>query len=347
MIYNHPDFDHHYELHFHDDPTTGLKAIVAIHRAWDKPSMGGCRMRDYSSDESALADVLRLSRGMSYKSVMAGLDFGGAKSVIIGTPKPEAREAALISMANFLDRLGGRYVTGIDVGVSAADVAFMSKHTSHTAGTGVLPPEEMTAAGVHTALKASAKHKFGTHSLSGLTISILGLGKVGFRLAELTLADGARVLGADINPSTVNAATKLGVTPVSVEEAHTQSCDIFAPCALGGILNPTTIAELNCAVVAGAANNQFADLNDAAALAKRKILYAPDYIANAGGLITLAMECNREDEAWARAKTDALGDTLAMIFQQADAADGNSSAVAERMGAERITGMSDRKQLAA
>lgn len=347
MIYNHPEFDHHHELHFHDDPTTGLKAIVAIHRAWDKPSVGGCRMRDYSSDESALTDVLRLSRGMSYKSVMAGLDFGGAKSVIIGTPKPEAREAALISMANFLNRLGGRYITGVDVGISAADVAFMTKHTNHTAGTGALPPEELTATGVHTALKASAKHKFGASSLSGLTISILGLGKVGFRLAEMALTDGAKVLGADINPSTVAAAAKLGVVPVSAENAHKQSCDIFAPCALGGILNPTTIPELNCAIVAGAANNQFANLEDAAELAKRQILYAPDYIANAGGLITLAMEYNRQDETWARTKVDALGDTLSMIFQQADAADGNSSAVAERIGAERIAGMSEGRRLAA
>lgn len=331
MIYNHPEFDHHHELHFHDDPTTGLKAIVAIHRAWDKPSVGGCRMRDYSSDERALTDVLRLSRGMSYKSVMAGLGFGGAKSVIIGTPKPEDRKAVLISMANFLNRLGGRYITGIDVGVSAADIAFISKHTNHTAGTGALPPEELTAQGVYTALKASAKHKFGAGSLSGMTISILGLGKVGFRLAELALANGATVLGADINPATVSAAVTLGVIPVPVDGAHKQPCDIFAPCA----------------IVAGAANNQFAKLDDAADLAKRQILYAPDYIANAGGLITLAMEYNQQDQAWARKKVDALGDTLAMIFQQADTIDGNSSAVAERIGAERIAGMSEDRRLAA
>lgn len=347
MIYDHPEFDHHHELHFHDDPTTGLKAIVAIHRAWNKPSVGGCRMRNYSSDERALTDVLRLSRGMSYKSVMAGLDFGGAKSVIIGTPKPEDRKAVLISMANFLNRLGARYITGIDVGVSAADIALISKHTNHTAGTGALPPEELTAQGVYTALKASAKHKFGAGNLSGMTISILGLGKVGFRLAELALANGATVLGADINPATVSAAVTLGVIPVPVDGAHKQPCDIFAPCALGGILNPNTIPELSCAIVAGAANNQFAKLDNAADLAKRQILYAPDYIANAGGLITLAMEYNQQDEAWARKKVDALGDTLAMIFQQADTIDGNSSAVAERIGAERIAGMSEDRRLAA
>ncbi|MEP0521594.1 MAG: Glu/Leu/Phe/Val dehydrogenase dimerization domain-containing protein [Hyphomicrobiales bacterium] len=347
MIYNHPEFDRHHELHFHDDPTTGLKAIIAIHRAWDKPSMGGCRMRNYSNDESALRDVLRLSRGMSYKSVMAGLDFGGAKSVIIGAPKPAARGAVLASMANFLNRLGGRYITGIDVGVSADDVAFMSKHTKYTAGTGALPPEKMTAAGVYTALKASAKHRLRADSLNGLTISILGLGKVGFQLAEMALADGASVLGADINPATLNSAIELGVTPVSVDDAHKMPCDIFAPCALGGILNPMTIPELNCAIVAGAANNQFTNLDDAAELSGRNILYAPDYIANAGGLIVLAMEYNRQNEAWARAKVNALGDTLTMIFEQADAVDGNTGATAERIGAARIADMAQGSELAA
>lgn len=347
MIYNHPDFDHHHEIHVHDDPETGLKAIIAIHRAWNKPSVGGCRMRDYRSDDAALTDVLRLSRGMSYKSVMAGLDFGGAKAVILGVPEHRARNAVLKAMARFLNRLEGRYITGIDVGISTEDVKFMGRYTAHIAGTGPLPPEELTAQGVHAALKASAKHRFGSADLSGLTVSILGLGKVGMRLAGLVLSDGGRVFGADISPDAVESASRRGVTIVPVDQAHRQSCEIFAPCALGGILNPVTIPELNCAIVAGAANNQLADLEDAAALAQRDILYAPDYIANAGGLITLAMEYDRQPESWARSKVAALGDTLEMIFQRADAEDGNPSAAAERIAARRIADLSSERSLAA
>jgi leucine dehydrogenase len=341
MLYDHPDFDHH-AIHFHQDKTTGLKAIVAIHAAFENPSLGGCRMRDYASEADALKDVLRLSRGMTYKSVMAGLDYGGAKAVILGTPRPEVRDDLLMSMADFVNRLGGRYRTAVDVGLTTRDVTLMSERSAYVLGAGAIVPEEWTAQGVLTAVKAAVRFKLGRDDLRGLSVSILGLGKVGSRLAELLIGEGADVFGADVEELQVIAARSRGVTIVSLEQAARLPCDVFAPCALGGVLNEQTIPELRCAIVAGAANNQLASAQDAERLAARGILYAPDYIVNAGGLISIAMQMGTESEAWARAKIAELGTTLFTVFEAAQANGSNPHFAAEQIANGRIARLSRR-----
>jgi leucine dehydrogenase len=341
MIYDHPDFNHH-EIHFHEDKATGLRAIVAIHSAWQRPSVGGCRVRDYANEAEALQDVLRLSRGMTYKSAMAGLDYGGAKAVVVGTPRADVRKDVLRSMADFVNRLGGRFRTGVDVGLNADDIEVMSERSPYIAGTGAIAPDELTAQGVMSVITAAVRFRFGSASLDGLSVSILGLGKVGGRLAELLHRQGVQVSGADLDERRAAAAAALGVRVVSAEEALRQPCDIFAPCALGGILNRRTIPQLACAIVAGAANNQFASNDDAALLSARGILYAPDYVANAGGLIAVAMQLNGEDEEWAREKVKGLGASVSAVFELARADGTNSHAAAERIAGDRIARLNER-----
>jgi leucine dehydrogenase len=347
MLYEHPDFDHHREVHFHEDKQTGLKAIIAIHRAWSAPSTGGCRMRNYVDETEALRDVLRLSRGMSYKSVLAGLDYGGAKAVILGVPQPEAREAVLRSMTQFIDRLGGRFRTGVDVGLSPDDVAFMSQYSANIVGTGAIAPEDLTAQGVLEAIKAAAAQRFGATSVAGLRVSILGLGKVGGKLAELLIGAGARVSGADIDEARNSAAREIGVEIVPITTAHALDCDVFAPCALGSVLNGASIPELRCGAVAGAANNQFDRPEQAATLAARGILHAPDFIANAGGLIAVAAQMGSHTEAWANDKVGDLGATLKSVFLRAEAEGTTPIAAAEIIGSDRMRRIEDTLAVAA
>lgn len=347
MLYEHPDFDHHREVHFHEDKQTGLKAIIAIHRAWSAPSTGGCRMRDYVDEAEALRDVLRLSRGMSYKSVLAGLEYGGAKAVILGVPRAEARQAVLRSMASFIDRLGGRFRTGVDVGLSPDDVGFMGQYSPNIVGTGSIAPEDLTAQGVLEAIKAAAAHRFGAVSLAGLTVSVLGLGKVGGRLAELLIGEGAHVSGADIDDSRNAAARAIGVEIVPLTTAHAIPCDVFAPCALGSVLNGASIPELRCGAVVGAANNQFDRAEQAAILAARDILHAPDFIANAGGLIAVAAQLGARGEAWAHDKVSELGATLHSVFQRAEAEKTTPIAAAESIGNDRMRQIEDIPAVAA
>jgi leucine dehydrogenase len=340
MIYDHPDFNHR-EIHFHEDKATGLRAIIAIHSAWQRPSVGGCRVRDYLTEAEALQDVLRLSRGMTYKSAMAGLDYGGAKAVIVGTPQPDARKDVLRSMADFVNRLGGRFRTGVDVGLNADDIEIMSERSPYIAGTGAIAADELTAQGVMFAIAAAARFRFDRAGLDGLSVSILGLGKVGGRLAELLHQQGVQVSGADLDPGRAAAAAEIGIRIVSAEEALRQPCDIFAPCALGGILNGQTIPQLACAIVAGAANNQFASNADADLLSARGILYAPDYITNAGGLIAVAMQLDGEDEKWASEKLEALGASVSAVFELARDEGISSHAAAERIAGNRISRLNE------
>ena len=333
----HPDFDGHEEITFITDPASGLKAIVARHRVWGSPSVGGCRMRDYAGEAEALADVLRLSRGMTYKSVMAGLDYGGAKAVILGVPPAHRREALFRAMGRAVDRFRGGFRTGVDVGLTPADVDVMKTETRFVAGIGAMAPAEATALGVLESIKASLARRLGSGDLRGRRVAVQGLGKVGRRLAELLVAEGAAVVAADVDAAAVAEARRdLGLEVVAPEAVHAQEVEVYSPCALGAVVNDATLAEIAAKVVAGSANNQLAEPRHGEALAARGILYAPDYIANAGGLIAVAADLEERDEGWIRRKLRGLGPSLTRVFEHAEALGLPTAAAADRLARELI-----------
>ncbi len=331
-VYRHPDFDRHAEVSFITDEASGLKAIVARHRIWDSPSVGGCRMRDYASEDEALADVLRLSRGMTYKSIMAGLDYGGAKAVILGVPVPERRAALFRAMGRAVQRFRGGFRTGVDVGLTPADVEVMKTETRFVAGTGAMAPAEATAHGVHEAIKASLAWRLYADELRGHRLALQGLGKVGRRLAELLLAEGAFVVAADVDTAAAEAARQeLGIEIVAPETIHAQVAEVFSPCALGGAVSDASLGEIRAQVIAGSANNQLAEARHGRLLAERGILYAPDYIANAGGLIAVAADLEDKPEDWIWQKLRGLGPSLTRVFEQAETLGLPTAAAADRL----------------
>ena len=278
------------------DTATGLKAIIAIHSTVLGPSLGGTRWKTYESTNEALTDVLRLSRAMTYKSAAAGLDLGGGKAVIVGDPAKDRSEEFLRTYARFVHSLSGRYITAEDVGTTMTDMDFMTTETPYVAGIsealgGSGDPSPVTSVGVLSAIKAAAAHIWGSTDLAGRHICVSGVGKVGSALARHLAEEGARLTVADIvTESAARVAAETGADVVDVEKAHAVACDIFSPCALGAILNDVTIPELSCRAVAGAANNQLARPDHADALKAAGILYVPDYIGNAGGVINIACE---------------------------------------------------------
>jgi len=280
------------------DHATGLKAIIAIHSTVLGASLGGTRWKPYASTADALVDVLRLSRAMTYKSAAAGLDLGGGKAVIIGDPAQDRSEEFLRAYARFVHSLSGRYITAEDVGTTIDDMDFMSKESPYVAGIseslgGSGDPSPVTSIGVLSAVKATAQHLWGSDSLENKHICLSGVGKVGSALARHLAEAGARLTIADIVPeSAQRVAAETGAEVVDVDKVHAVACDVFSPCALGGILNETTIPELSCQAVVGAANNQLATAEDAETLRAAGILYVPDYIGNAGGVINIACEAD-------------------------------------------------------
>ncbi len=314
----------HEQVVFCNDTATGLKAIIAIHDTTLGPALGGCRMWNYSSEEEALEDVLRLSRGMTYKAAVSGLNLGGGKSVIIGDPKKLKNEAFFRTFGRFVDSLSGRYITAEDVNIRVRDmehVAFETNYVtginSRTGGSG--DPSPVTAWGVFNGIKASVKHKLGKDSVKGLRIAVQGCGAVGGYLIEFLTQEGATVLAADINDEKVqNVVKRFGAQAVVLDKVHSQEVDVFAPCALGGVLNDDTIPALNTPIVAGGANNQLLDeIKHANMLQERNILYAPDYVINAGGLINVYQELQGYDSEAARSRAAGIFDTLISIYKEA------------------------------
>jgi leucine dehydrogenase len=300
---NHPSFDHHEQVVHFEDESLGLQALIAVHNTNLGPALGGCRFFPYTSFDAAVTDVLRLSRGMTYKSALARLPLGGGKAVIIGDPKTLKTPAIMERFGEAIERLGGQYITAEDVGSNEQDMIAINRTTQHVAG---LPPTEgesgivtgnpspVTAFGVYCGLKAAVAEKYGSPDLAGKTVAIQGLGAVGYVLAEYLASDGARLIVADVNQSSLELARKAFGDRVSVVDTariHAAEADIFSPCALGAGLNDTTIPEIKAKVVAGAANNQLAEpsLHDQM-LFERGILYAPDYAINAGGIISVGYE---------------------------------------------------------
>lgn len=338
--FQHPSFDRHQQVSFFSDQHSGLRAIVAIHDTTLGPALGGCRMWAYADGADPVDDVLRLSRGMTYKNALAGLPLGGGKAVILGDPRTDKSPALFEAFGTAIDSLGGRYITGEDVGISDADMEIVARRTAHVRGiraTGLGDPSPFTAWGVFCAMRAAVRHKFGRASLEGLTVAVQGLGHVGGRLAALVRADGARLAVGDIDPTRVEAARRrLDAEIVAADAVHAANVDVFAPCALGGGLNEATVPEIRAGIVCGAANNQLRTPADGLALAERGILYAPDYLVNAGGVIAIAPERPGIDTDAMKSRVARIGDTLTAILQRAEAEGPTPEQVADRLAEERI-----------
>ncbi len=339
-LFDHPEFAGHEEVAFCHDKASGLRAIIAIHDTTLGPALGGCRMWPYGGDGEALTDVLRLSKGMTYKAALAGLALGGGKTVIIGDPRQDKTEARLEALGRFIETLGGRYVTAEDVGITVRDVQVMGRATSHVAGIpekGSGDPSPATAWGVFSGLKACVRHKLGREDLSGLRVAVQGLGAVGYELCRHLAAAGAELLVADLDPErTARAGAEFQAKAVPAESIHAQAVDIFAPCALGGVINDRTLPELKAAIVAGSANNQLAAPRHGALLAQAGHLYAPDYVLNAGGIINISHEGPDYDEAKAFAQVARIGATLSEIFRLAEAQEIATADAADALAEARL-----------
>ena len=308
-------------------PRSGLFCVVAVHSTVRGPSLGGCRMWRYDDSASGVADALRLSRAMTYKAACAGLPLGGGKGVIMlrdGAPQGRARRDVLLDFGETVDAVRGAYITAEDVGTSSRDMTVIAEATSHVSGLaqargGSGDPSPYTALGVEAAVLASCERAFGDTSLKGRTVSVVGLGSVGLRLARLVAKRGAKLVVADIDQRKKADAEKLGARWMAPDKALVAEADVLAPCALGGVLNEDTVPRLQAPVIVGAANNQLADDAVADDLAARGILWAPDFVANAGGIINIAVELEPTgyDPKVARGRVREIGDTLRAIFDAA------------------------------
>ena len=290
----------HEQVLFARDGESGLRAIIAIHSTVLGPALGGTRFYPYQCEEDAFADAIRLSRAMTRKNAAAGLDFGGGKGVIIGDPRTLKSERLLRAYGRAIDSLGGAYVTAEDVGTTIADMEMIARETPYVTGAardsgGSGDPSPTTARGLMAAMRGAARSLWGSPDLAGRHVAIQGVGKVGGAFARLLAEAGANLTIADVNEEAVKGlAHELGVDVSSPDRIHATECDIFAPCALGGAINPETVPELHCVAVLGSANNQLASDDLAGDLAARDILYVPDFIVNAGGVVNLAEEVGRE-----------------------------------------------------
>jgi leucine dehydrogenase len=337
-VLTHPDFDDHEQVVFASDRDSGLRAIIAIHDTTLGPALGGCRIWSYPTEADAIADALRLSRGMSYKAALAGLALGGGKSVILTAPDRPKTPATMRAMGRAVDRLGGRYITAEDVGSSVADMDEVARHTRHVTGHSrdVGDPSPFTARGVFLCLEAAVRHRLG-RDLAGVHVAVKGLGHVGFALASMLHAAGARLTVADIDAGRIaRARTALGAAVAPVDAIASVPADVFAPCALGGDLSAATIPTLGAGIVCGAANNQLATPEDDERLARAGILYCPDYLVNAGGLISVARGALGLSDAETAAKLAALPDTLAAVLTRAEREGRAPGAVADGIARARF-----------
>ena len=332
----------HEEVLFGLDHDSGLRSIVAIHNTALGPALGGTRFYPYQSEEQALTDVLRLSKGMTLKSAAAGLDLGGGKAVIIGDPRTIGSERLFRAYGRVVDSLGGRYITAEDVGTSPEDISIIARETnwvtglpSHEGGSG--DPSPATARGVIAGMRAVAKRLWGSEDLTGRRIAVQGVGKVGMDLVRRLTEEGAESVITDVDGEAVTEAVETyGAKAVAIDEIHDVDCDIFAPCALGACLSESTIARLRCEAIVGSANNQLAIDDDADRLAERGILYAPDFVVNAGGVINIAVEMDGYSVDRAKAMIDRIYDNLNGVLDAAEAEGINPHIAAVRVAESRI-----------
>jgi leucine dehydrogenase len=334
-----PALDEHEEVLLVQDRPSGLHAIIALHDTRLGPAFGGCRMRPYGSEAAALADALRLARGMTFKAAICGLPYGGGKAVIIGDPRRDKSPALLHAMARAVERLAGRYVIADDIGTTLDDLAVMRQVTPYTAAATAAARDALpvTAHGVLAALEAGVAARFGATELAGIRVAVQGLGNVGLPLAQLLHAAGARLIVADpVVARAELAATELGAEIVPPAAIYDAAAEVFAPCALGGVLNDETILRLRARLVCGGANNQLAEARHDRALAARGILYLPDYLANAGGVIDFHQEQIDDRPATVLAAVRRLHDLAADILAEARADQRTPLAVADERVAARL-----------
>lgn len=314
------------EIHLKVNPKTGLRAIIALHKLQLGPAIGGCRFLNYDSSEDAIRDAMRLGRGMTYKAAITRLAHGGGKSVLV-RPKnmSDAQRVEIFEeFGEFVESLGGKYITAEDSGTSVGDMDVIATRTNHVLGTSAGgsssgDPSPVTARGVLHGIQAAVKYKYDRDDLSGLRIAIQGVGNVGYHLARDLHERGAELIVTDINPDSLSRCeSEFGASVVKPDEIYSVKANIFAPCALGASVNDATIKQLTCDIVAGSANNQLAEDHHGAELRERGILYAPDCVINAGGLIQVAADFAKENSDWARTKTEGIFDTLIEIFERAD-----------------------------
>ena len=339
-VWDMPDFDDHEGVHLFRDAATGLTAIIAIHSTARGPAAGGTRFWHYADSQAAIVDALRLSRGMSYKNAMAGLPAGGGKAVILAGPDGSKSTPLLEAFARAVDSLGGRYVTAQDVGMSEADMVALSKGTAHVAGlpgAGGGDPGPSTARGVYLGIKAAARRALGRDDMNGVHVAIQGVGSVGGGVARHLAADGARLTLADADAGRASAlAAELGANSVPADTIMTVSADIFSPCALGAILTDESIAALRVRAVAGGANNQLATAAQSDTLQSRGILYAPDYVINAGGIINVLRLIDGSDDDAIAARVAQIPDRLESVWAEAERSGETPAHVADRMAQSMI-----------
>ena len=329
----------HEEVVMCSDPSIGYRGILAVHSTKLGPALGGTRFWQYASDEEAIVDALRLSRGMTYKNAVAGLKLGGGKSIIIGDNKTTDREKLFRAHGRFVESLGGRYITAEDVGTSTKDMDYVHMETDHVAGLAGKSgdPSPVTAHGVFRAVQASANWVWGSDSLEGKTVTIQGCGSVGTYLAKELHEAGAKLIVSDIDSAkTARVAKMTGAKVVEGDAIFSAEADIFSPCALGGIINDTTIPKLKVRIVAGGANNQLLEERHGDELMRRNILYAPDYVANAGGVINVYGEVAGWDAQKALDKADDIYDTVLKVFELAEQMNIPKYEAADRLAERRL-----------
>ena len=331
----------HEQVSFFSDPSSGLRCIIAIHDTRLGPSLGGTRMWPYASEADALTDVLRLSKAMTYKAAAAGLDLGGGKGLIIGDSRRDKTEALLLAYARAVDSLGGRYITAEDVGTTPADLEIVMRGTRHmvgkppyAGGSGDSAPP--TGLGVYESMRACAAEVYGSPSLEGRTVALQGFGKVASHLARHLVEGGARLVVADPNADALQAARDVGATIVGLDDIYDVECDVFSPCALGGVLNTETIPRLRCGIVAGSANNQLLTPEDAERVEAAGILYAPDFLISAGGIVGLSFELYGYDPVAAERSVKQIGARVADVIAAAKAEGITTAAAADRMAERRL-----------
>jgi len=338
----HPAFDHHEGVHWFEDAASGLRAIIAIHSTHLGPAAGGCRVWRYADDDDALGDALRLSQGMSYKNAMAGLAAGGGKSVILAPQGAFDRRALFEAFGRAVASLEGRYITAEDVGASVADMEVAATRTRYVVG---LPPKgdnaggdpsPWTALGVFEAMKQVVENRLG-QPMSGTRVAVQGLGAVGMPLAVLLHEAGARLVVADISAhKTAQAEAMFGASVVSVDDIHKVAADVFAPCALGGVIDRKTIGELNCRVICGSANNQLATPVEGGRLHDRGVIYCPDYVVNAGGIISVMAEYHGDAESLVKARVMAIPGRTDEILSLSEKRNLAANKVADAMARDLI-----------
>ncbi len=329
----------HEQLVLCQDSASGYRGIIAVHSTVLGPALGGTRFWRYASDEEAIVDALRLARGMTYKNAVAGLNLGGGKSVIIGDNKAADREMIFRAHGRFVESLGGRYITAEDVGTSTADMDYVHMETDYVSGLAGRSgdPSPVTAHGVFRAIQASAKERWGSDELSTKVVAVQGCGHVGYYLAKELHEAGAKLIVTDIDAERVKrAVTDFGARAVGPDEIYGVQADIFAPCALGAIINDKTIPQLKCEIVAGAANNVLLEERHGDDLEARKIMYAPDYVANAGGVINVYSELAGWTSARSFRKADEIYDTILKVFAIAKAEKIPTYLAADRLAEQRI-----------